>query len=122
MTMKEFIFNDCGVCTNPNVIEKSTGVCDYEITTAFLDDGWGYGYAFHVSANGMCGGISKERSKRYATEREAIVACAERALQFMQEPHYTGLARNEYVKVPQDIIQSLQDIIKPQPRQLSLFD
>lgn len=73
--MKEFIFNDCGICTNPN----RYGI-DWrnEIKTALRPDGkWVFGWNYNFDTpdqEGGCYGCSLINRETFDTERDACMA------------------------------------------------
>lgn len=71
--MKEFIYNDCSVCTNPNVIERSAGGYDsFEIRTAEYQGKWHVSTSFFYNLGGMSSGVSFKTTP-FETETEAIL-------------------------------------------------
>ena len=60
--MKEFIFNDCSVCLNPNRISRKGDKYDeFEISTAEHEGKWGVGVSYFHHLGGMCYGVSLQR-------------------------------------------------------------
>ena len=59
--MKEFIFNDCSVCLNPNRISRKSDKYDeFEISTAELEGKWGVGVSYFYHLGGMSFGVSRQ--------------------------------------------------------------
>ena len=59
--MKEFIFNDCSVCLNPNRISRKGDKYDeFEISTAELEGKWGVGVSYFYHLGGMSFGVSRQ--------------------------------------------------------------
>lgn len=59
--MKEFIFNDCSVCLNPNRISRKGDKYDeFEISTAELEGKWGVGVSYFYQLGGMSFGVSRQ--------------------------------------------------------------
>lgn len=60
--MKEFIFNDCSVCLNPNRISRKGDKYDeFEISTAEHEGKWGVGVSYFYHLGGMSYGVSLQR-------------------------------------------------------------
>ena len=59
--MKEFIFNVCSVCLNPNRISRKSDKYDeFEISTAELEGKWGVGVSYFYHLGGMSFGVSRQ--------------------------------------------------------------
>ena len=59
--MKEFIFNDCSVCLNPNRISRKSDKYDeFEISTAEHEGKWGVGVSYFYQLGGMSFGVSRQ--------------------------------------------------------------
>ena len=59
--MKEFIFNDCSVCLNPNRISRKGDKYDeFEISTAEHEGKWGVGVSYFYQLGGMSFGVSRQ--------------------------------------------------------------
>ena len=81
--MKEYIFNDNGVCTNPDVTQSQErhGIIPFwEVRTAKGDDGWVYGYSWQASDSGASSPCILEDKEVFETQRAAIDACARKLL------------------------------------------
>lgn len=117
MNNHTYNFNQYGVCTNPDVEEFEAGHCRYEIKTATIGGNWVVGFFFSKSANGV-GSPCTECNGTFQTREDARKHAAQRALAFFNDDHYT----DDNSHVPKEIFEKLQDIIKPAPRQMSLFD
>ena len=107
---------------NPNIISFESGHCMYQIETALVNKGWIVGFTFGKSANGVGSPCTAEHGRLFQSEKDAIKYAAQEALDFFNKPHYTGDNSTKLANVPKDIISNLQGIIKPIPKQLSLFD
>ena len=59
--MKEFIFNVCSVCLNPNRISRKSDKYDeFEISTAEHEGKWGVGVSYFDQLGGMSFGVSRQ--------------------------------------------------------------
>lgn len=59
--MKEFIFNVCSVCLNPNRISRKSDKYDeFEISTAEHEGKWGVGVSYFYQLRGMSFGVSRQ--------------------------------------------------------------
>ena len=59
--MKEFIFNVCSVCLNPNRISRKGDKYDeFEISTAEHEGKWGVGVSYFYQLGGMSFGVSRQ--------------------------------------------------------------
>lgn len=59
--MKEFIFNVCSVCLNPNRISRKSDKYDeFEISTAEHEGKWGVGVSYFYQLGGMSFGVSRQ--------------------------------------------------------------
>ena len=59
--MKEFIFNNCSVCLNPNRISRKGDKHDeFEISTAEHEGKWGVGVSYFYQLEGMSFGVSRQ--------------------------------------------------------------
>lgn len=88
--MKEYEFNDCEVCTNPDVIAshvhpfgKNNVLVAWEIEVAETAGGWVYGCGY--ISPGDCGMVSFSTpcasvGKKYPTRRQSIIAAARELL------------------------------------------
>ena len=52
--MKEYKWNEHGVCTNPDIIELKTKTLEVTILTAEKDGGWHYGFIYGGFFNDHC--------------------------------------------------------------------
>lgn len=121
MTM--FKFNNCGVCINPNVIEYyHTFKFFYKIKTAYTGSMWVVGYSLQAWGDGVGSPCTANFGHIFNSEIEAIKYAAQEALEFFSKNHIGTTNDDAYVKVPKEIFSNLKNIIKPVPRQLSLFD
>lgn len=59
--MKEFIFNVCSVCLNPNRISRKSDKYDeFEISTAEHEGKWGVGVSYFYQLGGMSFGVYRQ--------------------------------------------------------------
>lgn len=120
--MKEYEFNDFGVCINPDEVSYDSGRCGYTLATAYTDDKWMMGYDAHKSANGVAIPICKRGGGSFTSQDEALKHAAQKVLDFFGQNHYTDDNSDRYALVPKDIIAKLDEVLHPQPVQLTLFD
>ena len=115
--MEKFVFNNCGVCTNPNIIKGEVKNFRWEIETAFNGKGWVFGHDFMTPTGGWCRGPWKENTESFGTEHDAVEAGAKKGLYFFEREQKGGM------NIPKQLFQDLKNLCgKPQPIQLSLFD
>ena len=86
--MKDFLFNNCDICLNPNIIERYVGDnknysnSHFVIKTACSNGKWTWGYGIMIhDQGGSCGAGRGSFEKKYGTEKEAINA----ACKFIRE-------------------------------------
>lgn len=113
--MKEFIFNDCNICINPNKINGEVKRFYWQIETACTDGKWIFGFSFGTSTSGWgCGAWKKDDS--FGTEHDAIEAAAKKGIHFFEKEQKMGM------NIPAQIFQQLKDLCgPPKPVQLTLF-
>jgi len=132
--MAEYVINDCGVCTNPEITARYDNErCRYLVKVALLDGLWRFGaeMSLHTSGFGDCCSI---QGKGFQTKREATDAgldrCkeyAERQLQEYKERGTRNPLTGEY-STAKSLISDLKNILaeiarqKFDNRQLTLFD
>lgn len=118
--MKEYIFNDCGSCTNADEVGY-IDFCNY-ISVAQCPDGlWRYGYCFRFDAPDMYGGgfaVSShmaEWNKGYTTRNDAIIA----AIMYLKDlvKRNTEYTEEQHKNIDKCIEKAYMEIT-----QLSLFD
>lgn len=81
--MKEYTFNDNGVCTNPDIVKSKvsfTLLTYWSIFTAYTGKGWVYGYSWQASDSGAFSPVYLEDKEVFETQRAAIDACARKLL------------------------------------------
>ena len=120
--MDIFTLNKYGVCINPKIISFCVGKFSFEFETAYINSRWIVGFRIHADADGFCSPCTANYGRIFDSEKNAIKYAAQKALDFFSDEHYcTGNSKTK-VKVPKEIFSKLRNIIKPVPRQLSLFD
>lgn len=121
--MKNFEFNEHGVCTNPNVIEYEKGFCRFRIETAYTPYGWIYGLKSAKSAHAIYSPCTGYHGKYFPKEKDAILHAVNLSLEFFNEKHRCSSNGNfdGFIKVPKEIFEKLDDIINHKPRELDLF-
>lgn len=80
--MKEYTFNDNGVCTNPDMVKSKVSfkyLTCWSIFTAHTGKGWVYGYSWYASDSGAFSPCAK-CNETFETQRAAIDACARKLL------------------------------------------
>lgn len=71
--MKQFVFNQCSVCVNPNIIERTGDNHDeFRISTAEHEGKWGVGISYFYNLGGMSYGVSQS-SCIFESEVSAIL-------------------------------------------------
>ncbi len=114
--MKEFVFNDCNICINPNKLNGQVKNFKWEIVTARENDKWIYGFSFDTPTSGWGHGAWKKDTETFTTEHEAIEAGGKKGLYFFEK------AQKEGMKIPARLFQELKNLLgKPRPVQLTLF-
>lgn len=115
--MKDFIFNSCDICTNPNEIKGGYKRFSFEIHTAYNGNAWVIGYDANTPTSGIGSGASRNDKKNYSCEQEAIEAAAKVLLQFFQKEEKNGM------NIPSQIFSQLKELCgPPKPIQLTLFN
>lgn len=108
--MKEFIFNECAICLNPNRITRKGDRHDgFEISTAEHDGRWGVGVSYFYHLGGMSYGVSQQQCTF-----ESEVAAILRGVSVLR--YHLGRQRAKGSKLYQ-----LLDEIAPDTLQLSIF-
>jgi len=134
MRTEEYVINDCGVCTNPEITARyDNKPCQYIVKVALLDGLWRFGadMSLHESGFGDCYSI---RGTGFQTKREATDAGLERCrayagrqLREYQERGTRNPLTGEY-STAKSLIADLKNILaeiarqKSDNRQLTLFD
>lgn len=126
--MRRFMFNNSGVCTNPNRIRREDGQCSFEIRTAYgRFERWVYGCDCNLIGTGMgnpCSDKAVYPVPSYPTERDAIKAACKEIRKFM-ENNQTGSNPNEADKTirryDKKLVRLLDEIERPVPKEQSLF-
>lgn len=120
--MDIFTLNKHGVCINPKIISFGVGKFSYELKTAYISSGWIVGFRLRAFGDGRCSPCMANNGRIFNSEKDAIKYAAQEALDFFSDEHYGIDNSSGLVKVPKEIFSNLKNIIKPVPRQLSLFD
>lgn len=115
--MKEFEWNDCGVCTNPNMIEKRLDNYNYIIIKTACHDGEWYDGRDLAYATGGIGSPCSMRCKGFSTEHEAIMAAIGHATNDVQNWANFHVDKDHLVSWHK---KALNELIFEQ-RQMSLF-
>lgn len=124
--MEKFKFNKNSVCTNPNVIRREDGQCSFEIDTAIgRYKRWVYGCSCNLISTGFgspC--MDQYPLPSYPTEKDAIKAACKEIRKFLaknttgSDPNKAGKTVKLYDK---KLVSLLDEIERPQPKELSLF-
>jgi hypothetical protein len=135
--MKEFHFNDCHVCTNPNIIHIECGHWyTADIETAEHNGKWMFGlnvklplsYFGYLPSYGGCD------KRAFPTEREARITCIRECIKFVQKEigdyrcHPLTPYGDELAKPSPKVIHKYNELLSMlhdkmnEIRQLSLFD
>ena len=126
--MEKFKFNKNSVCTNPNVIRREDGQCSFEIDTAIgRYERWVYGCSCNLISTGFgspCMDKAQYPLPSYPTEKDAIKAACKEIRKFLAK-HSTGSDPNKADKTvklyDKKLVSLLDEIERPQPKELSLF-
>ena len=126
--MEKFKFNENSVCTNPNVIRREDRQCSFEIDTGIGRYGrWVYGCSCYLIGIGFgCPCMDKAQFPipSYQTEQDAIKAACKEIRKFMIK-NTTGSDPNKANKTiklyDKKLVFLLDEIERPQPKELSLF-
>lgn len=126
--MEKFKFNKNSVCTNPNVIRREDGRCSFEIDTAIgRYERWVYGCSCNLISTGFgspCMDKAQYPLPSYPTEKDAIKAACKEIRKFLaknitgSDPNKAGKTVKLYDK---KLVSLLDEIERPQPKELSLF-
>ena len=127
--MEKFKFNKYDDCRNPNRIERKERLSSFSIETALGRSGhWVFGCNCNLPGIGFgtpCMDKAQYPLPSYPTEKDAIKAACEEIRKFLRK---NELGRdpskaNRYIKLyDKKFILLLDEIEKPRPKQLSLFD
>lgn len=113
--MKEFVFNECNICVNPNKVEGQVKRYDWQIETAYTEGKWVFGFIFGTPTSGWGSGASKKYGTQYDSEHDAIEAGAKAGIHFFEKEQKGGM------NIPAQIFQQLKELCgKPKPVQLVL--
>ena len=116
--MKEFEWNDFGVCTNPNKIEKRLDKYNYIIIKTACRNGEWYDGRDLAYATGGVGSPCSMRCKGFRTEHEAIMAAIGHATNDVQNWANFHVDKDHLISWHK---KALNELIFEQ-RQMSLFD
>lgn len=112
---KQFDFNDCGVCMNPNVTSYVSGKTKCMLETCYTKRGWSGSWSIMGNTWGTaCPCTAEHYDKFFKTEAECIAYVAKKSLDILSQ-HLTEKEMKFFNK-------ELKVLIKPHPIQLSLFD
>ena len=126
--MGKFKFNKNNVCVNPNVIRREDGQCSFEIDTAIgRYERWVYGCSCNLISTGFgspCMDKAQYPLPSYPTEKDAIKAACKEIRKFLAK-NTTGSDPNKADKTvklyDKKLVSLLDEIERPQPKELSLF-
>lgn len=122
--IKKFLFNEFGVCTNPDKTEIGSGIPHIEISTAYVRGKWTYGVMYMLADRGGAFGTNLSNTNWFKTQEDAI----ENALNWVK--HWLNvqieLERNRNSSVCKSAAKILKEIEKLLPKkryvQLELFE
>lgn len=127
--MGKFKFNKNNVCMNPNKIERKERLGSFSIKTALGRYGrWVFGCNCMLPGIGFgspCTDKAQYPLPSYTTEKDAIKAACDEIRKFIRknEVGRDPNKANRYIKLYDNkLILHLDEIEKPRPKQLSLFD
>lgn len=111
---------------NPNVIRREDGQCSFEIDTAIgRYERWVYGCSCNLISTGFgypC--MDEAQLPSYPTEKDAIKAACKKIRKFLAK-NTTGSDPNKADKTvrlyDKKLVSLLDEIERPQPKELSLF-
>ena len=126
--MGKFKFNKNNVCVNPNGIRREDGQCSFEIDTAIgRYERWVYGCSCNLISTGFgspCMDKAQYPLPSYPTEKDAIKAACKEIRKFLAK-NTTGSDPNKADKTvklyDKKLVSLLDEIERPQPKELSLF-
>lgn len=126
--MARFKFNNNNVCVNPNTIRREDGQCSFEIDTAIgRYERWVYGCSCNLISTGFgspCMDKAQYPLPSYPTEKDAIKAACREIRKFLAK-NTTGSDPNKADKTvklyDKKLVTLLDEIERPQPKELSLF-
>ena len=127
--MGKFKFNKHNVCVNPNRIERKERLSSFSIETALgRNERWVFGCNCNLPGIGFgtpCMDKAQFPLTSYPTEKDAIKAACKEIRKFLAK-NTTGNdpnKANRHIKLyDKKFILLLDEIEKPRPKQLSLFD
>lgn len=70
--IKKFLFNEFGVCTNPDKTEIGSGIPHIEISTAYVRGKWTYGVTYMLADRGGAFGTNLSNTNWFKTQEDAI--------------------------------------------------
>lgn len=96
--MNEFVFNDCGVCMNPNKHDFSGDHYICTIVTAMVDgSNWRFGYRVQYNKGSFwgasCGVNCKYDDDNFVTEDDAVKAGLRLCADSFERNHNTDIAK-----------------------------
>jgi hypothetical protein len=112
--MKEYIFNDCDVCVNPNEHYIDADKIHCTIKTMESSRGWSGAFDVFGPTYG-CGGpvTAEDYDDFFPSEQELISTMAQKIIDYLNVADVPDKVKS--------IVNKLKDLVKPQPIQLSLF-
>ena len=122
--IKKFLFNEFGVCTNPDKTEIGSGIPHIEISTAYVRGKWTYGVTYMLADRGGAFGTNLSNTNWFKTQEDAI----EHALNWVK--HWLNVQieqeRNRNSSVCKSAAKIIKEIEKLLPKkryvQLELFE
>lgn len=114
---KEFHFNDCGVCMNPNVTSYVASKTKCMLETCYTERGWSGAWFIQGNTWGVASPCTaQDYDKFFPTEAECIAYVAGKALDIISS-HLKEKDMGFFNKE----LKALMNY-RPKPIQLSLFD
>lgn len=122
--IKKFLFNEFGVCKNPDKTEIGSGIPHIEISTAYVRGKWTYGVTYMLADRGGAFGTNLSNTNWFKTQEDAI----EHALNWVK--HWLNVQIEQERKRNSPVCKSAAKILKeienllPKKRyvQLELFE
>ena len=123
--IKDFLFNNCDICLNPNIIERYVGDnknysnSHFVIKTACSNGKWTWGYGIMIhDQGGSCGAGRGSFEKKYGTEKEAINAACEFIREYLKRNEFSCSGKRLWDK---QLLTLLNEVEHPKPVELDLF-
>lgn len=116
-----FEFNDCNVCTNPEIVfeRKHKGI-EYALKVAEHGGGWFFGLSANINHLGVCTGIAypvKNDAYRHDTRDEAMASAVGNLIEWANS---VVSSHPELTPLLKEVVRA-EFLIVPKSEQLTLF-